>query len=196
MDALGLSPASSGNLSLRVGDDDLVISASGSQLGHLDQDTLSVVSIQGELRSGPKPSKELPLHLAFYRRDPGYRAIVHLHSPYAVAVSCLTPWSEHSAIPPLTPYFVMRVGAAPLIPYAPPGSDRLGEELAAMGGDFRAALLQNHGPIVAHSDLDAAIDAAVELEETARLLVLLGDRGRPLSADDVTELSERFDVKW
>lgn len=110
--ALGLSPGSSGNLSVRI-DDHILITPTGADLAHVDPDGLSVLAPDGTHLDGPRPSKEFPLHSAFYRRDPATRAVVHLHARHATAVSCLDPWSARSAVPPLTPYFVMRVGQTP-----------------------------------------------------------------------------------
>ncbi|WP_129842018.1 class II aldolase/adducin family protein [Streptomyces sp. RFCAC02] len=196
LDALGLSPGASGNISVRDGDT-VLITPTGGALAGLDPDRLSVLALDGSLLAGPKPSKEFPLHLAFYRRDPATTAVVHLHSRHAAAVSCLPPWADHSAIPPLTPYFVMRVGQTPLIPYAAPGDPGQAVRLEGMPGTFRAALLQNHGPIVAGTSLAAAVDAAVEIEEVAALLLLLGERERRLLApEEIEELTGRYGSPW
>jgi len=195
LDGLGLCPGRSGNVSVRAGNR-ILISSSGSSLGSLDASAISVVGLDGEQLGGPPASKELPAHLALYRRDTAHRAVVHLHSPHALAMACLPPWSEHSAMAPITPYFVMRVGRVPLVPYARPGSAELGELLAAARGHFRAALLQNHGSIVAHRTLDDAVDVAIELEEAARLLNMLGERAQPLDADAVAELVRVFGAGW
>jgi L-fuculose-phosphate aldolase len=195
IDRLGLAWAASGNLSVAV-DDVIAITPSGSHLGALAVDSLAIVSRDGASVSGPKPSKEFPLHLALYDRVPRCAAVVHLHSPSAVAVACREPWSAHSAIPPVTPYFVMRVGRVPLIPYARPGSLRLAESLAAASGDFHAALLQNHGPITAGDDVAAAVDAALELEATARLHLSLGSTATYLDESAIAELVAQFRADW
>jgi ribulose-5-phosphate 4-epimerase/fuculose-1-phosphate aldolase len=193
---LGLSPGASGNLSVREGDR-VVITPTGALLGELDVDGLSVLDLDGALVSGPRPSKEFPLHLAMYRRDPDADSVVHLHSVHAVAASCLPAWSERSAVPPLTPYFVMRVGQAPLVPYAAPGDPQQAADVEALPFDFRAALLQNHGSLVAAAGLEASMDAAVELEETCRLLLLLGDRDRRLLTEqEAGLLAVRYGSPW
>ncbi|MPV36287.1 class II aldolase/adducin family protein [Georgenia subflava] len=193
---LGLSPGSSGNISVLV-DGHILISATGTSLGALRPDDLSTIGLDGALGDGPKPSKEYPLHLEMYRRETSARAVVHLHSPAATAVSCLSPWSEHSALPPITPYLVMRVGQVPRVPYAAPGSRRLAENLATVPGELRAALLANHGSITSGRDLEAAIDAAIEIEEAARIVVALcGREVDLLSRQDVDELTARYGTVW
>ncbi|MEU8150941.1 class II aldolase/adducin family protein [Nonomuraea sp. NPDC048901] len=194
--ALGLSPGSSGNLSVREGDR-LLITPTGADLAALDPEGLSVLDEHGTHVAGPMPSKEFPLHLALYRRDPAAKAVVHLHSRHAAAVACLPPWSPRSAIPPLTPYFVMRVGQTPLIGYAAPGDTAQAGALERLDFPFRAALLQNHGPIVTGSSMRAAVEAAVEVEEVCALLLLLGDREPRLLADaEIRELTGKYGTPW
>ncbi|MBO3677220.1 class II aldolase/adducin family protein [Streptomyces sp. NEAU-YJ-81] len=194
--ALGLSPGSSGNLSVRDGDT-VLITPTGADLAAVDEASLSVIGLDGSHRAGPRPSKEFPLHLAFYRRDPDTAAVVHLHSRHATAVSCLPPWSEHSAVPPLTPYFVTRVGTTPLIPYADPGDPAQADAVARLSYPFRAALLENHGPITVGRSMSAAVAAAIELEEVSALLLLLGDRTpRLLPPDVVRSLARRYGSPW
>lgn len=194
--SLGLSPGSSGNLSVREGDR-VLITPTGADLAAIDPDGLAVLDLDGTHLDGPRPSKEHPLHTAFYRRDATTRAVVHLHSRHAAAVSCCPPWTRHSALPPLTPYFVMRVGQTPLIPYAAPGDAAQAVELERLPFPFRAALLQNHGPVVAGADVRAASDAAVELEEAAALLLTLGERAtRLLTPEECTALAQRYGSPW
>ncbi|MFB4426502.1 class II aldolase/adducin family protein [Streptomyces sp. QL37] len=194
--ALGLSPGSSGNLSVRV-DDRILITPTGADLADVDPDGLSVLDLAGTHLDGPRPSKEFPLHSAFYRRGAGNRAVVHLHARNATAVSCLPPWSVRSAVPPLTPYFVMRVGQTPLVPYAPPGDADQAEGLARLPFPFRAALLQNHGPVLAGPSMARAVDAAVELEEVSALLLALGERSpRLLTPEEAGALGEKYDSPW
>lgn len=193
---LGLSPGTSGNISVRAGETTLA-SPTGIGLGDLDPDGLTVLDAAGAHIGGPRPSKEYPLHRAMYGKAPEERAVVHLHSTHASAASCLPAWSSASALPPITPYLVMRVGQAPLVPFAAPGSDRLAQNLAGLPGRFRAALLANHGSIVAGSDAGTALNAAIEIEEAARIYVLLNGREfSVLAPDEVRELTERYGTTW
>ncbi|MFE4455388.1 class II aldolase/adducin family protein [Streptomyces sp. NPDC056796] len=194
--ALGLSPGSSGNLSVRAGDH-ILITPTGADLAEVDPGGLSVLALDGTHLDGPRPSKEFPLHSAFYRRDAGTRAVVHLHARNSTAVSCLPPWSPRSAVPPLTPYFVMRVGQTPLVPYAPPGDADQAEALARLPFPLRAALLQNHGPVLAGPTMAHAVDAAVELEEVSALLLALGERSpRLLTPDEAGALAQKYGSPW
>ncbi|MFE2373447.1 class II aldolase/adducin family protein [Streptomyces sp. NPDC059398] len=194
--ALGLSPGRTGNVSVRIGDE-VHIAPTGCDLSRLTVDQLAVTDLGGRTLSGPKPSKELPLHLAFYRRSDSCTAVVHLHSRQATAASCLPPWSPWSAIGPISPYFVMRVGQAPLVPYAPPGDPRQAADLLALELPFRAALLQNHGPVVSGRTVREAVEAAVEIEE-ASALTLLTRATDPhlLSPADARELADRYGSPW
>jgi ribulose-5-phosphate 4-epimerase/fuculose-1-phosphate aldolase len=194
--ALGLSPGSSGNLSVRVGDT-IVMSPTGSDLAGLHAQQLSVLDFEGKLLCGPKASKEYPFHRAMYRRNVETRAIVHLHSTYAVGVSCLEPWSTMSALPPVTPYFVMRVGQTPLIPYAAPGDSSQAGIIENLGFPFGAVLLQNHGSITSGLTMAAAVDAAIELEEACKLLLLLGTkRARYLTSREAFALASAYSSPW
>jgi ribulose-5-phosphate 4-epimerase/fuculose-1-phosphate aldolase len=181
-----------GNLSIRVGDD-IVITPTGVSLGRLRTDLLATVGLDGHVGSGPTPSKEAFLHLAMYRARPDARAVVHLHSTHAVAVSCLADVDPERVLPPLTAYVVMRVGRLRLLPYFAPGDEALGPLAELAARDHHALLLANHGPIVAGADLTAATDAIEELEETARLHLLLRGRSiRPLTDDQVLQLVARY----
>ncbi|MDQ1597444.1 MAG: 3-dehydro-4-phosphotetronate decarboxylase [Microbacteriaceae bacterium] len=194
--ALGLSPGSSGNLSVRVGDA-IVMSPTGSDLAALDAEQLSVLDFDGNLLSGPKASKEYPFHRAMYRRSEETHAIVHLHSTHAVGVSCLEPWSAMSAIPPITPYFVMRVGQTPLIPYAAPGDSSQAAVIENLGFPFGAVLLQNHGSITSGSTMGTAVEAAIELEEACKLLLLLGTKpARYLTSGEALALASTYSSSW
>ncbi|MFK3835022.1 class II aldolase/adducin family protein [Microbacterium sp. NPDC087868] len=194
--AAGISPGSSGNVSIRV-DDVVYMTGTGTDLGRLTDADIAVVTRGGEHLRGAKPSKELSLHLAFYAKNVEHTAVVHLHSPFAVAASCLEPWSEYSAIPPLTPYFVMRVGQTPLVPFRVPGDPDLAAQMRALPGPFRAALLANHGQIVSAPGLDAAVEAAIELEEACRIALLTdGKPRRLLPPEDVRALADRWGTPW
>jgi len=178
-----------GNISVREGER-ILVTPTGASLGALED--LSVIGADGRHVGGPKPSKEAFLHAAVYRARPSAGAVVHLHSTHSVAVSCLDGLPQDDVLPPLTAYYVMRVGTLPLLPYYAPGDpalEPLAEESARRHSAF---LLANHGPVVAGSDLAAAADAVEELEETARLFLLLqGHRTRPLTHDQVADLHER-----
>ncbi|MFG6476853.1 class II aldolase/adducin family protein [Microbacterium sp. P06] len=192
----GLSPGSSGNLSIREGNR-IFITGTGTSLGGLDEADIAVLDLDGTHVSGARSSKEAPLHVGFYRRDETHRAVVHLHSPFAVAASCLEPWAAHSAVPPLTPYFVMRVGQTPLLPYRHPGDPELGRDLAEAPWMLRAALLANHGSIVAGSDMDDAVDRGIELEEACRIALLTAQAPRrEIDPAQVVELAARWGSPW
>lgn len=199
--ALGLSRGTAGNISIRDGDGTVVASPSGTDLGSLDAGNLSVLttSASGALEqiSGPKASKEIPMHAALYRRF-GAGVVVHTHSFHAVQSSCLPPWAEHCAVPPYAPYFAMKVGNCPLIPYRHPGDPALGALLDELDLDFRAALLAHHGLILFAETVDEAIAATVELEEACRLAVSLAQtpQARTLEADAVAELAARNGRPW
>jgi ribulose-5-phosphate 4-epimerase/fuculose-1-phosphate aldolase len=193
---LGLSPGASGNVSVRV-EGLILMSPTGVSLRDLEPEGLAVLDTAGNHLDGPRPSKEFPLHLAMYRRVEDAGSVVHLHSPHASAASCLPAWSASSALPPVTPYLVMRVGQAPLVPYAAPGSDRLARNVSELPGRFRAALLANHGSLMAAADPAAALEGAIELEEASRIVVSLrGSEFSVLSAEDVRELTERYGTTW
>jgi ribulose-5-phosphate 4-epimerase/fuculose-1-phosphate aldolase len=188
----GLSVGSAGNISARV-DDGVLITPTNSCLGFLDPARISKLDENFNHVSGDKPSKEVFLHRAFYDTRPGTGAVVHLHSTYATALSCLADTNEEDCIPPLTPYVVMRVGRVKLVPYFRPGDARGGDLIRALDGKFAAVLLANHGPVVSGKDFTSTIYAAEELEETAKLLVTL--RGAPvrmLQECDVAELQKVF----
>ncbi len=178
-----------GNISIRDGERVLVTPTAAS-LGALD--ALSVIDVHGRHVDGPEPSKEAFLHAAVYRSRPDAGAVVHLHSTHSVAVSCLDGLPADDVLPPLTAYYVMRVGTLPLLPYHAPGDDSLEPLAERTAAQHRAFLLANHGPVVAGADLAAAADAVEELEETARLFLLLhGHPTRPLTRDQVADLLER-----
>ena len=188
----GYSVGSAGNISVRLADGFLV-TPTNSSLGTLEAARLS--RLDGEWRhlSGDAPSKEVFLHRAFYETRPDAGAVVHLHSTYATALSCLADLDSADAIPPITPYVVMRVGRVPCVPYVRPGDPAMGDLIRALGGRHAAVLLANHGPVVCGADLRSAVFAAEELEETAKLAVLLrGQRVRQLDAAQIDELNMVF----
>jgi ribulose-5-phosphate 4-epimerase/fuculose-1-phosphate aldolase len=188
----GYAHGSSGNLSVRL-DDGILITPTGSSLGRLDPLRLAKVAPDGTSLAGDPPSKEAFLHLAMYAARPTACAIVHLHCTCAVAVSCLVHADARNVLPPLTAYHVMRVGVLPLIPYFRPGDRALAAAVGAQAAQHRAVLLANHGPVVSGTSLDDAVDAAEELEQTAKLSLLLDGRAtRPLDAAQVADLELHF----
>lgn len=183
---------STGNLSVRT-DEGILITPTGTSLGRLDPDRIAKVSYSGEHLSGEKPSKEAFLHLSMYRVRPKEVAIVHLHSTWSVAVSCLQEIDVDNVLPPITAYQQMRVGRCPLVPYYPPGDASLAAAVEHAATEAKAMLLANHGPVVAAKSLAGAVAAAEELEETAKLFMLLRGEGvRWLSDPQCQELRERF----
>jgi ribulose-5-phosphate 4-epimerase/fuculose-1-phosphate aldolase len=188
----GLTHGSTGNLSIRL-DDGWLMSPTGASLGELDPARLSRLDAEGRHVSGDKPTKESFLHLAMYRQRPGSGAVVHLHSTHSVAVSVLAELDPADLLPPLTAYYIMRIGTLPLVPYYPPGDLGLADAVGTLAGKHHAMLLANHGPVVAGSSLAAATDAIEELEATARLYLLLrGRQLRLLSPEQVAELRQRY----
>jgi len=192
----GLSPGTSGNVSVRTGDGFLA-TPTGADLAALDAHRLSVLDRDGVHLAGPPPTKETSFHLACYRARPGAGAVVHLHSRAATAVSCLAGLDPRSVLPPLTPYFVMRVGRLPLVPYYRPGDERLGPAVEQVARTSACLLLANHGPVTTGPDLASASAAAEELEETAALhLLLTGHHARPLEPVQTAELERVFGASW
>ena len=187
-----LTFGSSGNISVRI-DGGWLMTPTGSSLGRLDPAKLSKLDDTGKLVAGDAPTKESFLHLAMYRERDKAGAVVHLHSTHSVAVSCLHGIDHDDVLPPITAYYVMRVGKLPLVPYFAPGDMALGEAVGRLAAKHSAMLLANHGPVVAGTSLSAAVDAIEELEETARLYLLL--HGRPtryLSPEQIADLKRRF----
>ena len=188
----GYAHGSSGNLSVRLADG-VLITPTGSSLGRLDPARIAKIQTDGVTISGDPPSKEAFLHLAMYARRPSAHAIVHLHCTCAVAVSCLVHEDTRNVLAPLTAYHVMRVGTLPLIPYFRPGDRALADAVGAAAKQHRAVLLANHGPVVSGKSLDDAVDSAEELEQTARLSLLLSGREtQPLTAIQVAEVEAAF----
>jgi len=188
----GLTAGSSGNLSARI-DDGLLLTPTNSSLGALDPARLSKLDRDARLLSGDPPSKEAFLHRAMYLARPGAGGIVHLHSTHAAAISCLEGLDPADCLPALTPYFVMKIGRLPLVPYHRPGDPRLGEVIRGLAARHAAVLLANHGPVVSGASLDDAANAAEELEETAKLFLLLrGQDARVLTREQIDELKATF----
>lgn len=191
----GLTAGSSGNLSARL-DDGFLVTPTNSSLGRLDPARLSKLDSDGKLVSGDPPSKEAFLHRALYLARPGAGGVVHLHSTHAAAVSCLAGLDAADALPPLTPYFVMKIGRLPLVPYHRPGDPKLGDVIRGLAARRPAVLLANHGPVVSGATLEDAANAAEELEETAKLFLLLrGQLVRTLTPEQITELAAVFKLE-
>lgn len=188
----GYGCGSSGNISVRL-DDGVLISPTNSSLGRLDPARISKLGLDGSVLGGDKPSKEAFLHLAMYGERPEMTSVVHLHSTHSVAVSTLEELDPEDLLPPITAYYVMRVGRLPLVPYFPPGDAALADAVRKVAKHAHAMLLANHGPVVAGKSLDDAVYAAEELEETAKLyLMLRGEKTRFLTQAQVAELRIRF----
>lgn len=186
----GLTHGSTGNLSLRLADGSLLLTPTGSSLGGVTEEELSRTDLNGRHLDGPAPTKETFLHAAFYRARPDAHAVVHLHSTHAAAVSCLDGLDPANALPPLTAYYAMRVGTLPLLPYHAPGDVALEPLSERTARTHHAVLLANHGPVVAGATLEKAADAVEELEETAKLhLLLRGHATRPLTPEQAAALA-------
>ncbi len=189
----GLTHGSTGNISVRLDDGGWLMTPTGSSLGTLDPTRLSRLDASGTLLSGDKPTKEAFLHATMYAKRPKAGAVVHLHSTHSVAVSCLHGLDPVNVLPPMTAYSIMRVGALALAPYFPPGDEKLAQAVGVLAAEHHAILLANHGPVVAGTTLAAATDAIEELEETARLyLMLRHEKLRLLSPDEIAEIKRRF----
>lgn len=192
----GLTAGSSGNISVRLADGWL-LTPTNSCLGELDPARISRLDDSGKLLAGDPPSKESFLHRAMYDVRPQAGAIVHLHSTHSAAVSCLHGLDAHDCIPPLTPYFVMKIGRLPLLPYFRPGDKALGEAIRDLAPKHSAVLLSNHGPVVSGADLESAIYASEELEETAKLFLLLHNRATNcLTEEQIDELKTVFKLDF
>lgn len=190
----GLTAGSSGNISVRL-PDGMLITPTNSCLGRLEPDEIARLDSVGNLISGKPPSKEAFLHSAYYSSRSNEQAVVHLHSTYSVAVSCLGDIDPDDVIPPITAYFVMRVGRLPLVPYFAPGDMELAAAVQKAAKTARGALLANHGPVIGGKDIDSAVNAIEELEETAKLFLML--RGMPtrmLTEDQVASLKQKFSI--
>ena len=189
----GLTPGSSGNISVRLDDGGYLVTPTNASLGFLDPARLSRLGADGRHTSGDAPTKEVPLHSALYQTRGGARAVVHLHSTHSVALSMLPEIDPRAALPPLTPYYLMRCGATALLPYHRPGDPAVAEAIRGLAGKYASVLLANHGPVVAGESLEAAVFAVEELEETAKLYLLLrGLNPRYLTPAQVADLSKTF----
>lgn len=193
----GLTGGSTGNISARTEDGGLLVSPTGTSFGRLDPARLSHFNVEGNLLDGDPPTKEMPLHAAFYDTRSTAGAVVHLHSCHSVAWSMMPEVDPDNFLPPLTPYAIMKLGRVKLLPFYRPGDPAMGEAVRGLAGKRTAVMLANHGPVVAGKDVEAACNAIEELEDTARLAMLMrGYEARMLSEDQVTDLVTHFDVEW
>lgn len=193
----GLTGGSTGNISARTEDGGLLVSPTGTSFGRLDPARLSRFDVAGNLVGGDDPTKEMPLHTAFYDTRSTAGAVVHLHSCHSVALSLLPDADEDSFLPPLTPYAIMKLGKVKLLPFFRPGDPAMGAAVRGLAGKRSAVMLANHGPVVAGKDVEAACNAIEELEDTARLALLTrGLSPRHLSDTQIAELVTHFDVEW
>ena len=191
----GLTHGGTGNISVRL-DDGWLLTPTGSSLGRLDPARLTKLDWHGRHVSGDKPSKELMLHLAMYQERPTSGAVVHLHSTHSVAVSVLDGLDPEDLLPAITAYYAMRVGKLPLVPYYAPGDPALAEAVRSFSSNHHAMLLAHHGPVVAGSDLHAAVDATEELEATAQLFLLIFQhKFRTLTPEQVADLRRQYPIK-
>jgi 3-dehydro-4-phosphotetronate decarboxylase len=194
----GLTGGSSGNISARLSDGRLLVTPTGTSFGGLDPARLSLFDADGRLVGGDKPTKEMPLHAAFYETRPAKTgAVVHLHSCHSVALSMLPEVDPDNMLPPLTAYSIMKLGKVKLLPYFIPGDPAMGDAIRGLAGKRSAVMLANHGPVVAAKDLEAAVYAVEELEETAKLALLTrGMTPRMLTQAQVADIVRTFDVEW
>ncbi len=193
----GLTGGSTGNISARTEDGGLLVSPTGTSFGRLDPGRLSRFDATGAHIDGDKPTKEMPLHSAFYDTRSNAGAVVHLHSCHSVALSMMPDANEDDFLPPLTPYGIMQVGQVKLLPFFMPGDPAMGEAVRGLAGKRSAVMLANHGPVVAGKDVEAACNAIEELEATAKLAMLMrGMNARALSDADIKGLVTKFDIDW
>ncbi len=193
----GLTGGSSGNISVRTADGGLLVSPTGSSFGSLDPERLSHFSADGTFLGGDKPTKELPLHSAFYDTRSTAGAVVHLHSSHSVALSMMPGVDPDNFLPPLTAYSIMRLGKVLLLPYYRPGDPAMGGAIRGLAGKRSAVMLANHGPVVAGKELEAAVYAIEELEETAKLAMMLADRDPVcLTPEQIRDVVTHFNVEW
>jgi ribulose-5-phosphate 4-epimerase/fuculose-1-phosphate aldolase len=193
----GLTGGSTGNISARTQDGGLLVSPTGTSFGRLDPARLSRFDATGTQVGGDRPTKEMPLHAAFYETRSTAGAVVHLHSSHSVALSTLPDADEDSFLPPITPYAIMQLGRVKLLPYFRPGDPAMGEAVRGLAGKRSAVMLANHGPVVAGKDIEAACNAMEELEATARLALLTrGHDPRLLTAAQIRDVVTTFDIEW
>lgn len=193
----GLTGGSTGNISARAPDGGLLVSPTGTSFGRLDPARLSRFDADGNHIEGDPPTKEMPLHSAFYDTRASTGAVVHLHSCHAVAWSMMPDVDPDNFLPPMTPYAIMKLGKVKLLPFFLPGDPAMGDAVRGLAGKRSAVMLAKHGPVVAGKDVEAACNAIEELEDTARLAMMMrGQIPRMLTPDQVQAVVTRFDVDW
>lgn len=193
----GLTGGSTGNISAKTADGGLLVSPTGTSFGRLDPGRLSRFDHSGQFLDGDPPTKEMPLHTAFYDTRSAAGAVVHLHSCHSVALSMMPDADPDNFLPPLTPYGIMKLGKVQLLPFFLPGDAAMGQAVRGLAGKRSAVMLANHGPVVAAKDVEAACNAIEELEDTARLAMMTrGLQPKGLTPAQVNEVVTRFDVEW
>lgn len=193
----GLTGGSTGNISARTDDGGLLVSPTGTSFGRLDPARLARFDANGRFIDGDKPTKEMPLHSAFYDTRSTTGAVVHLHSCHSVAWSMMPEVDPDNFLPPMTPYSIMKLGKVKLLPFFMPGDPAMGAAVRGLAGKRSAVMLANHGPVVAGTDVEAACNAIEELEDTAKLAMLMrGYDAKMLTAEQVNQVVTQFNVEW
>ena len=194
----GITHGSTGNISVRLNDDEILVTPSGSSFGRLDPKEIVKVTKSGEFIGSSTPTKELPLHKAFYEtRGMKSGAVVHLHSTHSVALSMLPEINEDNVLPSYTPYSIMLLGKVKLLPFFIPGDPAMGEAIKGLAGKRSAVLLANHGPVVSGKDLESSVNAIEELEATAKLaLILKGTNAKALDEKQINTVVNKFNIEW
>jgi ribulose-5-phosphate 4-epimerase/fuculose-1-phosphate aldolase len=202
----GYVHATAGNISVRLDDADgggWLITPTDACLGTLEPHRLAHIGADGQQRSGDRASKTLALHRRIYAADPQARCVLHTHATHLVALTLAGVWQPQDILPPITPYYVMKVGHVPLVPYHRPGdpaaADWVAQAITASHErqlPLRAVMLDRLGPVVWHRSLGEASATLEELEETARLWLLVQRQAEPLAADRIDDLRRQFGALW
>jgi len=193
----GLTGGSTGNISARTEDGGLLVSPTGTSFGRLDPARLSRFDADGNFVGGDQPTKEMPLHSAFYDTRSTAGAVVHLHSCHSVALSMMPDVDPDNFLPPMTPYSIMKLGKVTLLPFFMPGDPAMGDAVRGLAGKRSAVMLANHGPVVAGKDIEAACNAIEELEDTAKLAIMMrGYDAKMLTPEQVNAVVTQFNVEW
>lgn len=193
--ARGHTVGTAGNISVKL-DDGWLITPTDACLGRLDPAQIAKVDLSGQLISGARPSKTLELHRGIYARNAQARGIVHTHSTHLVALTLAGVWRDTDVLPPITPYYVMKVGHIPLIRYRRPGDAEVAKEVAALADRVRGVLLERLGPVVWAPSVEQASAVLEELEETARLWLMTAPKPQPLDETALADLRRSFGVDW